>query len=224
MASRAFSVLLCLCALLHFTLANSPTNEYQVVNCSVPNDCAYVPSQPYCISGTCRQCDPTRTGSQCDCMPGSYCIQYEDDPEYGFCREFEAEIIGSNCDRALNGKGMQTRQGINDTVFCGKVVYADTYEAIVVEWEGSCQMGRCMQCTVAPIPCLPISLCNDGRACNAGYYEYADVGIFSWNYAKYNTLLTAFYFSSLEMFLAGPLIGTFFAITCYYVWRIYFQD
>ena len=38
------------------------------------------------------------------------------------CRVLEDTIIGRNCDQGLQEHGMTLVKGVNDTVFCGRVM------------------------------------------------------------------------------------------------------
>lgn len=176
-------------------------------NCTVPNDCAEVSGMPYCIDGVCRACDPTRRLSMCDCDPDSYCVSFPDDVEYGTCRAYEAEIFGRNCDRGMQRAGLDTVQGVNDTVFCGKVVYAEDMTAQWLEWEGSCQASVCRVCSIGPIPALPFSDCNDGRGCKGGKYVLAPVGIFNLVYTDENPMFAVFYYFNLEIYVLMATSG-----------------
>lgn len=68
-----------------------------------------------------------------------------------------------------------------------------TGNARYVEWEGTCQKGKCFICSTAPIPTAPVSYCNDGRVCVDNKFDYAVVGIFSWSFFFVNPLVMSFY-------------------------------
>eukprot|EP01094_Clydonella_sp_ATCC50884_P006003 TRINITY_DN1500_c0_g2_i1.p1 TRINITY_DN1500_c0_g2~~TRINITY_DN1500_c0_g2_i1.p1 ORF type:complete len:137 (+),score=27.50 TRINITY_DN1500_c0_g2_i1:367-777(+) len=108
-------------------------------------------------------------------------------------------------------------------MFCGLVVYNPDLTPATVEWEGSCQRGRCRMCSVAPIPTAPITYCSDGRVCVNNQFKYAAAGIFSWSFLWINPLLMSFYIvvGMLVVAIVIVLYGVF-AYTHYQ--RKYFRD
>ena len=95
--------------------------------------------------------------------------------------------------------------------------YGSDLNAEWVEWEGSCILGICKECSISPIPTLPIAYCPDGRSCSRdGKLMYSPYGILSLNFLPHNpTLLVAyilFYcciFFSISM-IAGVLFTVFY--------------
>eukprot|EP01095_Lingulamoeba_sp_RSL-Kostka_P012951 TRINITY_DN5232_c0_g1_i1.p1 TRINITY_DN5232_c0_g1~~TRINITY_DN5232_c0_g1_i1.p1 ORF type:complete len:227 (+),score=51.54 TRINITY_DN5232_c0_g1_i1:42-722(+) len=188
--------------------------------CKYPNDCKSVKNKPYCLGGYCRVCNPDRFLKDCDCHPGEYCVGTPDDVDYATCRKYEKEIIDRNCDVTLKDKGMKLIQGANDTIFCGKVLFYRNSTAKYVEWEGSCQLGKCQECSIAPIPTLPFAYCNDGRSCLSNKkLDYAPVGIFSLGYLRYNVFFVSFYVVAFFIFIAAFIIvmGAIALIYYYYL-------
>lgn len=164
-------------------------------NCTYPNDCQAVAGRPYCIDGVCRACNPRRFPrvNNCDCAPSEYCVKDTLDSAYGDCRPFESDIIGRFCNEDLNNKGMQTMDGVNDTAFCGLVVYNEDKTPRIVEWSGACVEDRCRACASSFSSFTVVAMCNDGRICRTNEITYAPAGVLSFSYSWTAAVLVAGY-------------------------------
>lgn len=158
-------------------------------------------------------------------------------PDYGTCKALEENILGRNCDKTLDGLGLELVQGFNDTVFCGNVVYVeyllifklclfilfivfifrfDNTTAVYIEWEGACIQSTCRQCITSLAPTLPNALCEDGRCCYRGNEVIANVGVYSLTYAKESPLFTGFYATIIVLIIVCPIILFLMALIVYY--------
>jgi hypothetical protein len=117
---------------------------------------------------------------------------------------------------------MSTVASYNDAMFCGLVKYFANNTARYVEWEGTCQKGKCYVCSTAPIPTAPVSYCNDGRVCVDNHFNYAVVGIFSWSFFFVNPLVMSFYIAIACLIVAIVLVC--YGVSAYtYYQRKYFR-
>ena len=95
-------------------------------------------------------------------------------------------------------------------------------KARYVEWEGTCQKGRCYVCSTAPIPTAPVSYCSDGRVCVGNEFNYAVVGIFSWSFFFVNPLVMSFYIAIACLVVAIFIV--LYGVSAYtYYQRKYFR-
>ncbi len=84
-------------------------------------------------------------------------------------------------------------------------------------------MGVCYECSIDnPIPSIPRAHCNDGRSCIPNMkFGYAEIGILSYSFIKYNPVSVAIIFSwaldaTIVLIVIGVTIYVVLAARLYY--------
>eukprot|EP01104_Vermistella_antarctica_P018755 TRINITY_DN7075_c0_g1_i1.p1 TRINITY_DN7075_c0_g1~~TRINITY_DN7075_c0_g1_i1.p1 ORF type:complete len:408 (+),score=46.99 TRINITY_DN7075_c0_g1_i1:156-1379(+) len=183
-------------------------------SCASLNQCATVSGQPVCgyhqilQETVCMQCDPLAAWKDCYCNTDEYCVSDPQSILQGQCQPVNSTKLTQACDPRLKGLGLQTVRGVNDLLYCGRVVYNADNSARVLEWEGSCHHGICKQCSHGVDDVGAMSLCSDGRVCVIDTIGYAFAGDRSYSFL----FVSVFLFNATAIAIVSS--GFLFLLVC----------